>query len=216
MNDHIPNNKATANRDAEPDPYDYSELQDAIDKAITRLKDNLTKTRDAGRVSVQMLEELPVELNTKGSSSPHKERATIGTLASVVPKGGRTLQVFCAEDSHIKPISSALQASDYSLTPQLPAANDTNQLVITVPVPPVTAETRTQAANEAKKVAEKAGLDVRNARGDAQKRFRKMELQKVVVVDELRKAHKGMEEVAKRGQEEVKKVLDGALKMLER
>lgn len=52
--------------------------------------------------------------------------------------------------------------------------------------------------------------------GEAQKVFRKMELEKLVRADELRKAHKGMEEVVKKGQEEVKKVGEGAIKGLER
>ena len=220
MNEHIPNNKATANRDAELDPYDYSVLQADIDKAIARLKDALTKTRDAGRVSTSMIEELPVELNVKGSQtqggSAHKERTRIGDIASVVPKGGRSMQVFVSEEGHLKPITAAIQASPYSLTPQPAGPNDNNPLLITVPVPPVTAETRAQAAAEAKKCMEKASLDVRTARGEAQKLFRRMELGKLVVVDELRKAHKGMEDVVKKGQDEVRRVGEGAIKALER
>ena len=59
-------------------------------------------------------------------------------------------------------------------------------------------------------------LDIRNARGDAQKSFRKMELDRLVVRDELRKAHKGMEEVVKKGEAEAKKLHDNAVKALER
>jgi ribosome recycling factor len=63
---------------------------------------------------------------------------------------------------------------------------------------------------------ERASLEVRTARGNAQKRYRKMELGKKVVIDELRKAHEGMEKVAQKGQEEVKKVYEQAIKALER
>lgn len=100
---HVPDNKATLNRDREIDPYDYSELEAGISKALARLKDALAKTRDAGRVSVEMVENLPVELNVKGQAthggSAHKERTRVGDIASVVPKGGRTIQVFCGEES---------------------------------------------------------------------------------------------------------------------
>ena len=58
--------------------------------------------------------------------------------------------------------------------------------------------------------------DIRMARGDAQKHFRKMELKKEVVVDELRKAHRGMEEVVKKGEAEGKKLFDAAVRGLER
>jgi len=113
---------------------------------------------------------------------------------------------------HVKPITSALQASSHSLTPQ---PDSHNPLVILIPVPPATAETRTQAKAEAKKCFERASNDVRNARGEAQKRHRKMELRKLVVVDELRKAHKQMEEVVRKGQDEAKKTYEQAVKSLD-
>lgn len=219
--EHIPDNKATRNRDAEIDPYDYSELQAGIDAAVARLKDALTKTRDAGRVTPQMLESLLVVLNIKHpdqskpkgkSETAHHETVRLGDIASVAPKGGRMLQVFAAEEAHVKPLTAAIMASEHSLNPEV---DKNNSLLILVPVPPATAETRAQAAAEAKKCFDKAGLDVRNARGDAQKKFRKMELDKLVVKDELKKAHKGMEDVAKKGQDEVKKVYEGALKALQ-
>ena len=215
---HVPDNQATRSRDAEIDPYDHSELQAGIDRALARLHDALSRTRDAGRVSPEMLESLPVELPVKDTpgGSTHKETARLGDVASVVPKGGRSLQIYAAEAAHVKALCAAVQASAHSLTPQAAGPDDSNPLCITVPIPPVTAETRRAAAAEAKKCLERAQLDVRNARGEAQKRFRKMELQKLVVVDELRKAHKGMEDVVKKGSDEAKKVHDAAVRALER
>lgn len=221
VSEHIPDNHATVNRDRDVDPYDYSELNAGIASALARLKDSLAKTRDAGRVTSSMLEALPVDLNVKHpdqsqpkgkGESAHHERARLGDIASVVPKGGRMLQVFAAEEGHVKSLMGSIQASDWSLTPEV---DKNNSLLILVPVPPATAETRSQAAAEAKKCFDKASLDVRNARGDAQKRFRKMELEKLVIADELRKAHKGMEEVARKGQDEAKKVYEAALKALQ-
>ena len=50
-----------------------------------------------------MIESLPVELNIKGGATQggptHHERTKIADLASVVPKGGRSMQVFCAEEA---------------------------------------------------------------------------------------------------------------------
>ncbi|KAI1613773.1 ribosome recycling factor [Exophiala viscosa] len=214
--EHIPDNAATRNRDAEIDPYDFSELNAGIGKAVARLKDALLKTRDAGRITPDMVDSLPVELNIKGAAThggrPHHERTKVGDIASVVQKGGRMLQVYCAEEAHVKPITSAIQASPHSLVPQ---PDGTNPLLLNVPVPPATAETRAQAREEAKKVFDRASQDVRNARGDAQKRFRKMELGKMVIQDELRKAHKQMEDVVKKGQDECKKVFEAAVKVLD-
>ncbi len=96
----------------------------------------------------------------------------------------------------------------------MPQHDTSNPLLINVPVPPATAETRQQAKEEAKKVYDRATQEVRNVRGDEQKRFRKMELGKMVVVDELRKAHKQMEDVVKKGQDECKKIYEAAVKAL--
>lgn len=99
----IPDNAAEREREHEIDPYDFSDLNNKIAKAIQRLKDGLLKTRDAGRVTPQMVEGLPVEINVKGHDAhgapPHKERMKIGDLASVTPRGGRMMQVFCAEQA---------------------------------------------------------------------------------------------------------------------
>lgn len=101
---HIPDNKATRNKDAEVDPYDFTELDSGIAKAVARLKDSLVKTKDAGRVTPEMIEALDVEINVKAGEtgkggSPHKEKAKIGDLASVVAKGGRSVNIFCAEEN---------------------------------------------------------------------------------------------------------------------
>lgn len=100
---HIPDNAATRNRDSEIDPYDFSELNAGIAKAVARLKDALIKTKDAGRVTPEMIEQLPVELNVKGKEthggSAHKETTKVGDIASVVQKGGRMVNVFCAEEA---------------------------------------------------------------------------------------------------------------------
>jgi ribosome recycling factor len=67
------------------------------------LKDALVKTKDAGRVTPEMIEQLSVEINVKGADtgrgSAHKEKVRIGDLASVVAKGGRSVNVFCAEEA---------------------------------------------------------------------------------------------------------------------
>jgi ribosome recycling factor len=203
----ILDNKPQRKRDAEIDPYDHSTLQAGIDKAIERLKDALSKTRNAGRVSSDTVEDLRVELEKGG------KKVRLGDIAAVVPKGGRTMQVFCGEEGQVRAIKTAIQASPFSLTP---TPDKENALLLTFPVPPATAETRQQAAEEAKKMKERADLDVRTARGDAQKLFNKWDKEKAVVKDELHKARLSMEKVVKTGTEEVQKTYEAALKTLER
>lgn len=99
----VPDNAATKDRDGEMDPYDFTELKEGMARAVERLRDALVKTRDAGRITADMVEALPVEVNVKGKEThggrAHHERTTLGQLASVVQKGGRMLQVYCAEEA---------------------------------------------------------------------------------------------------------------------
>lgn len=102
----VPDNASERGRRAEIDPYDYTELEAGIAKAIVRLKDALTKTRSAGRISPETIENLPVQLNIKHESGAsgkdgkdRKESGRLGDYATVVPKGGRVMQVFVAEES---------------------------------------------------------------------------------------------------------------------
>ena len=99
----MPDNASEKGRRAEVDPYDHSVLESGISKAIERLKEALTKTRLAGRISPETIENLPVEINMKrdpgASGMGHKESGRLGDYATVVPKGGRVMQVFVAEES---------------------------------------------------------------------------------------------------------------------
>lgn len=99
----VPDNASEKGRRSEIDPYDNTALESGISKAMARLKEALTKTRSAGRISPETIENLPVQLNIKrdpgASGTDHKERGRLGDYATVVPKGGRVMQVFVAEES---------------------------------------------------------------------------------------------------------------------
>ena len=75
------------------DPFDLSQLQDDIAAIVSRLKDDLSKLRAGGRLSTETIEGLWVQLS-KGS----KDSVRLGELAQVVPKGGRMVTVFVAEE----------------------------------------------------------------------------------------------------------------------
>jgi len=124
------------------------------------------------------------------------------------------VQVLVGEKEHIKPISSAIQSSTLSLTPQ-PDPTGANPLLLILNIPPPTADSRKAAVNEATKAGEKAGTSVRDARGKQQKKLRAMGLSKSARPDDLVKAGKAMEKVVEGGQGEVKKIVDGAKKVLE-
>lgn len=115
---------------------------------------------------------------------------------------------------HVKPVSSAIQASNLSLTPQ-PDPTGTNPLLLVINIPPPTADSRKAAVAEAAKAGDKAATTIKDARGKQQKKLRTMQLNKTARPDELKKAGTAMEKVVEKGSGEVKKVVDSAKKVLE-
>ncbi|ERF71027.1 hypothetical protein EPUS_03307 [Endocarpon pusillum Z07020] len=167
--EHIPDNKAQTNRDREIDPYDFSDLEAKIKHQADWLRDSLQKLRTGGRLSAETIEGLQVEIK-HGLQDKKVEKLRLGDLATVVPRGGRLMGVMVNEEAHIKPITTSIQSSPYSLTPQ---PDPQNPLQLNVPIPPPTAESRAQSLADAKREFEKAGLGIREARGQWQKWYQK-------------------------------------------
>ncbi|PQE29962.1 Ribosome recycling factor protein [Rutstroemia sp. NJR-2017a WRK4] len=190
------------------DPFDFTALQQGIDKSLEKLKNDLSKLRTGGRFNPEVLEALRVKL-----SKDSKESFRLGDLAQVLPKGGRSVQLLVGEQDHVKPITSAIQAApNLQLTPQTDAHNP---LALNIPIPPPTKESRDAAGQAASKAGEQAYVGVRNARAASQKRLRAMELKKLVRPDDLKKAHKEMESVVEKGNKSVKEAVDAAKKAME-
>lgn len=188
--------------------FDFSTLESGILKALEKLTRDLSQLRSGGRFNPDVVENLKVQLGKAGS----KETVRLKDLAQVVPKG-RLLNVIVGEKEHVKPVTSAIAASPYSLAPQQPPPD--SPLTIPVPIPPPTGESRKAALEAAQKAAETANIAVQDARGAHHKKLRKYQIDKSVRPDDLQKAHKGMEEVVKKGLGEVKRIVDGAKRVLE-
>lgn len=74
------------------DPFDFTALQQGIDKSLDKLKNDLSKLRTGGRFNPEVLEALRVKL-----SKDSKENFRLGDLAQVLPKGGRSIQLLVGE-----------------------------------------------------------------------------------------------------------------------
>ncbi|KAJ5037446.1 uncharacterized protein L3040_007621 [Drepanopeziza brunnea f. sp. 'multigermtubi'] len=190
------------------DPFDFSTLDAGIEKALDKLKSDLSKLRTGGRFNPEALENLRVHLAKDSRAS---ER--LGDLAQVLPKGGRSLMILVGEKDHVKHIISAIQGSkDLNLQPVQDAQN---ALQLNVPIPPPTKESRDLALSAASKAGETANVGIRNARGAMQKRLRAMEIKKTVRPDDVKKAQKEMEKITEKGVADVKKAVDAARKAME-
>ncbi|CAE6995439.1 hypothetical protein P3342_000114 [Pyrenophora teres f. teres] len=189
--------------------YDVSELEASILKALEKLTHDLSQLRSGGRLNPDIVENLKVQL---GTASHGKESVRLRDIAQVVPRG-RVLNVICGEEAHVKPITTAIAASPHSLTPLSPESN--NPLTIQVPLPPPTGESRRAAVDAAGKASERADKLIHQARQEHNKKLRQYSLNREVLPDDLQKAKKLMEEVVKKGHVEVKRIVDGAKRVLE-
>ncbi len=77
---------------AQTEQFDLSELQAGIEKAIVKLKYELSKLRPGGRFNPELLENLAVSLDKKS-----KQVIRLKELAQVVPRGGRTIVIHVGE-----------------------------------------------------------------------------------------------------------------------
>jgi len=140
-----------------------------------------------------------------------KESVRLGDLAQVIPKGGRMLTIMVGEEDLIKPMSSAITASNLSLTPQ----RDPHNLQLNVQIPPPTRESRDQMIKTAKAAMERAANSVRKSRSTLHKRLQEMQKKKMARPDDIRKAHDQMEKVVEKGQKEVKDLFETARRSIE-
>lgn len=84
--------KSSKNAATSEDPSDLTAVQDGIARAVSRLKDDLSKLRSGGRFNTEAIETLRVQV-----SKESKETARLGELAQVVPRGGRMITVLVSE-----------------------------------------------------------------------------------------------------------------------
>ncbi|KAL4934957.1 hypothetical protein BDV06DRAFT_217773 [Aspergillus oleicola] len=193
---------------ASEDPLDFSQLDHGIATAVSRLKDELSKLRVGGRLSPESIENLRVRLSKEA-----RETVKLGELAQIVPKGGRMVTVLASEDSHVKPITSAILSSNLSLTPQ---QDPHNALQLNIPIPPPTKESRDQTVLAAKAAMERAAQSVRDSRGVLHKRLQEVIRKRLARPDDAHKSHAKMEKLAEKGQKEVKDLFEAAKKAMER
>jgi ribosome recycling factor len=178
---------------------------------MERLTHELSQLRAGGRFNPEKIEVLKVTLQHSDGGNKRTER--VKDLAQVIAKG-RNVQVLVHDEAFVRPINTAIVTSALNLTPHGPTPDAPTTL--TIQVPPPTGESRMQAVEAAKKEEEVALGRIREARGKHQKKLRAMGISKSVRPDDLQKAQKLMEDVVKRGNEDVKRVVEDARRVLER
>jgi len=167
----------------------YAESTKRMNVALEHVKHELAGVR-TGRASVTILDGIHVE--AYGSRMPLNQVAGL----SVPEPSLIVAQPF--DPSQLKAIESAIRASDLGLNP----ANDGK--VIRIPIPALTEERRKELSKHVHKLAEEGRNTVRNVRRDANDRLKK-----------LLKDHKISEDDERKGLEEVQRITDNHIRLID-
>ena len=167
----------------------YAESTKRMNTALEHVKHELGGVR-TGRATVTMLDGIQVE--AYGAKMPLNQVAGLS-----VPEPALILaQPF--DPSQLKAIESAIRASDLGLNP----SNDGK--VVRIPIPALTEDRRKELSRHVHKQAEEGRNAVRLVRRDANERLKK-----------LLKEHKISEDDERKGLEQVQKMTDDHVKMID-
>ncbi len=134
--------------------------KEAMNKAISRLEDELTKIR-AGKANPTMLDSVSVDYY--GTMTP------ILQVANVTAPDAKTITVQPWEKNMLNPIATAILNSNLGLNPQ----NNGELLIISLPA--LTEERRKEFVKKARGEAENSKVVIRNARKDGNEAIKKLQ-----------------------------------------
>jgi ribosome recycling factor len=166
------------------------EFEDKLKKSIAALKKDLSKLR-TGVASVSLLEDIKIDYYKQ--PTPLNQVATIGVLDS------RTVTIQPWDNAVISEIEKAIQKSDLGVNPL------SDGKIIRLSFPKLTEERRKELTKLGSKMLENTRVAMRNVRRDINEKLKKMEKDKTLSQDDLRK-----------NQDEVQKITDKHIEMAER
>lgn len=164
--------------------------EERMDKSIDRFKDELSHIR-TGKANVSLLNGITVEYY--GTPTP------INQVANVSAPAADLITIQPWDKGIIKDIEKAIVKSDLGINPN----ND--GVIIRLPIPQLTKETRTELAKQAHKKAEEAKVHIRNIRRDANDSVKKLEKSKEITEDD-----------SKGAQDDIQKQTDAAIEKIEK
>ena len=149
-------------------------------KAVEALGHHLNSIR-TGRASPALVEHLHVEYY--GTDMP------LNQLANISAPEARTLVIQPWDKGSMKAIEKAIQTSDLGLNP-----NNDGQ-VIRLSIPALTEQRRKDLVKLVKKEVEEQKVSLRNVRRDAQNELKKLESDKQITEDDLKRAQEKLEQL---------------------
>ena len=152
---------------------EYKVYEEKMRKSIDSVAADFAAVR-AGRANAAVLDRISVDYY--GTPTP------ISQLASVAIPDSRTITIQPWDRGAFASVEKAILKSDLGLTP----VNDGK--IIRISIPPLTEDRRKELGKLARKSGEEAKVAVRNVRRDANDQLKKLEKDKAISEDELKKA----------------------------
>ena len=149
-----------------------TDLQHKMQISLDHVKKEFAGLR-TGRASTALLE--PVMVEAYGSHMP------LNQVASISVPEPRLLSVSVWDKGMSKAVEKAIREANLGLNPM------SDGTLIRVPIPPLTAERRTELTKVAHKYAEHARVAIRNVRRDGNEALKKMEKDHQISQDDHRK-----------------------------
>lgn len=167
----------------------YEETKDSMNKSLDALRNEFKRVR-TGRASLSILDGIRVDYY--GTLTPLSQMASLS-----VPES-RMIAIQPWDTSAIKEIEKTILKSDLGLTP----SNDGK--VIRISIPPLTADRRKSLVKVIHKMSEEHKVAIRNIRRDSNE-----------LVKSLKKDGEISEDDAFRSQDNIQKITDDYIKMLD-
>lgn len=164
------------------------EVEEAMEKAVAHLSKSFRTIR-TGRATPALVENLKVE--AYGTEMPLKQCGNIS-----VPEA-RMLVIKPFDVSVIGNIEKAIQSSDLGVTPQ------GDGKIIRLQFPPLNEDRRKQLATQVKNQGEDAKVTIRNARRDGNKELEKLQKDKAITEDDLKKLKEEINDLTKKYESKV-------------
>jgi len=161
----------------------FLDSEDRMEKALVALDREFAKLR-TGRASTGLVDNIKVDY--------YGTPTAISQMASVAVPDSRSLTIQPWDKGAFALIEKAIVKSDLGLTP----SNDGK--LIRISIPPLTEERRKELTKLAKKYAEDAKVAIRNVRRDSNEQLKKLEKDKLLTEDELKKATEDMQKLTDR------------------
>ncbi len=175
-----------------------AQAETKMKKSVEALRHHLSSIR-TGRASPALVEHLHVEYY--GSEMPLNQIANISTPEA------RMLVIQPWDQGAVKAIEKAIQHSELGINP----TNDGR--VIRLAIPPLTEQRRKDLTKLVRREVEDSKVALRNLRRDAQTDLKKLESDKQISADELKRAQEKLQELTDRYIKEMESI--GAAKEAE-